>query len=59
VLLGPHESWELAFLARNPGIWMLHGHVLLHASMGMMMTVNYADVWTAYPMGSGSGNVSE
>jgi hypothetical protein len=33
--------------------------VLLHASMGMMMTVNYAGVWTPFTMGSASGNVPE
>ncbi len=41
LLVGPHETWEVAFAAGNPGIWMLHCHVLLHASFGMSMTVNY------------------
>jgi len=59
VLVGPHETWDVAFLADNPGIWMLHCHVLLHASMGMMMTIDYAGVTTPYTMGSGSGNVPE
>jgi FtsP/CotA-like multicopper oxidase with cupredoxin domain len=59
ILVGPHESWDLAFRADNPGIWMFHCHVLLHASFGMSMTVNYAGVSTPYEMGSRSGNVPE
>ena len=57
VLVGPHETWDVAFVADNPGIWMLHCHVLLHASFGMSMTVNYAGISTPYEMGSRSHNV--
>src|SRR6266571_2961129 len=28
VLIPPHESYDVAFLANNPGIWMLHCHNL-------------------------------
>jgi FtsP/CotA-like multicopper oxidase with cupredoxin domain len=59
ILVGPHESWDVAFRADNPGIWMFHCHVLLHASFGMSMTVNYVGVSTPYEMGSRSGNVPE
>jgi FtsP/CotA-like multicopper oxidase with cupredoxin domain len=59
ILVGPHETWDVAFLADNPGLWMVHCHVLLHASFGMSMTVNYAGVSTPYEMGSRSGNVPE
>ncbi len=59
ILVGPHEIWDVAFLANNPGIWMLHCHVLLHASFGMSMTVNYAGITTPFEMGSRSGNVPE
>jgi FtsP/CotA-like multicopper oxidase with cupredoxin domain len=59
ILVGPHETWDVAFLANNPGIWMLHCHVLLHASFGMSMTVNYAGITTPFEMGSRSGNVPE
>ena len=38
---------------------MFHCHVLLHASFGMSMTVNYVEVWTLYEMGRRSGNVPE
>ncbi|HKA11369.1 MAG TPA: multicopper oxidase family protein [Candidatus Dormibacteraeota bacterium] len=59
ILVGPHETWDVAFAADNPGIWMLHCHVLLHASFGMSMTVNYAGISSPYEMGSRSGNVPE
>ena len=47
------------FVGDNPGIWMLHCHVLLHAGFGMTMTVNYAGVSTPFEMGSRSGNMPE
>ena len=28
IVVGPHETWDAAFAADNPGIWMLHCHVL-------------------------------
>ncbi len=59
VLVGPHQTVDVAFLADNPGIWMHHCHVLLHASMGMSMTINYAGVTTPFEMGDRSGNIPE
>jgi FtsP/CotA-like multicopper oxidase with cupredoxin domain len=59
VLVGPHETWEVAFTADNPGIWMVHCHVLIHAGFGMATTVNYAGVYTPYEMGTRSGNMPE
>jgi FtsP/CotA-like multicopper oxidase with cupredoxin domain len=59
VLLAPHQTVDLAFPADNPGIWMLHCHVLLHAAMGMSMTIDYAGVTTPFAMGSRSGNIPE
>jgi FtsP/CotA-like multicopper oxidase with cupredoxin domain len=59
VLLGPHQTVDVAFRADNPGLWMLHCHVLVHASMGMSMTINYAGMTTPFEMGSRSGNVPE
>jgi hypothetical protein len=49
----------MAFVADNPGIWMLHCHVLLHAGMGMSMTLNYAGVYTPSEIGTRSGNMPE
>ena len=59
MLVGPHETWDVAFKADNPGIWMLHCHILSHAAGGMSMTINYDGVSTPFTMGSTSGNVPE
>ncbi len=59
VLVGPGETWDVAFRADNPGIWMLHCHVLVHALAGMSMTINYDGISTPFTMGSRSGNVPE
>jgi FtsP/CotA-like multicopper oxidase with cupredoxin domain len=36
VLLGPRERVEVAFVADNPGDWMVHCHILEHQESGMM-----------------------
>jgi FtsP/CotA-like multicopper oxidase with cupredoxin domain len=42
VLLDPRGRAEVAFVADNPGDWMLHCHVLEHQATGMMATVRVA-----------------
>jgi FtsP/CotA-like multicopper oxidase with cupredoxin domain len=42
VLLDPDSRAEVAFVADNPGNWMLHCHVLEHQATGMMATVRVA-----------------
>ncbi len=59
VLLAPHATADVAFPADNPGLWMLHCHVLLHAQMGMSMTIDYAGITTPFTMGARSGNTPE
>jgi FtsP/CotA-like multicopper oxidase with cupredoxin domain len=59
ILVGPGDSWDVGFVADNPGIWMLHCHVLIHAAGGMSMTINYEGISTPYTMGTRSGNVPE
>jgi FtsP/CotA-like multicopper oxidase with cupredoxin domain len=39
VLVDPRERVEIAFVADNPGDWMLHCHVLEHQATGMMAMV--------------------
>ena len=39
VLLDPDSRAEIAFVADNPGDWMLHCHVLEHQATGMMALV--------------------
>jgi len=59
LLVGPHESWDVAFVTDNPGLWMFHCHVLLHAAMGMSAMIAYEGVTTPYDVGARSGNQSE
>jgi len=42
VLLPPRSRAEIAFVADNPGGWMLHCHVLEHQASGMMAVVRVA-----------------
>ncbi len=37
------EEYEVAFVANNPGEWMLHCHDLHHVSAGMVTEVKYKD----------------
>ena len=39
VLMSPNERVDIAFVADNPGDWMLHCHVLEHQAGGMMAVV--------------------
>ncbi len=59
IQLGPHETWEGAFLADNPGLRMLHCHVLIHAAYGLSTMVSYEGISTPYTIGSVSGNFPE
>ncbi|WP_248924632.1 multicopper oxidase domain-containing protein [Paenibacillus hamazuiensis] len=38
VLIGPGESYDIAFTADNPGTWMLHCHILDHTMNGGEMS---------------------
>ena len=53
------ETYEIAFVADNPGIWMDHCHNLPHAKDGLMAHVMYDGVTTPYLLGRGSGNEPE
>ncbi|MGA8942838.1 MAG: multicopper oxidase family protein [Thermoactinomyces sp.] len=44
----PGETYEIGFVANNPGIWMYHCHELHHATAGMMTTVNYENFKSTY-----------
>ncbi|HET8842014.1 MAG TPA: multicopper oxidase family protein [Ktedonobacteraceae bacterium] len=56
VLVPPHTVYDIAFVANNPGIWMLHCHNLFHANWGMDMMVEYYGYTTPYTVGTVSGN---
>jgi FtsP/CotA-like multicopper oxidase with cupredoxin domain len=38
-LMAPRERVEIAFVADNPGDWMIHCHILEHQAGGMMGTI--------------------
>ena len=42
ILLDPRSRAEVAFVADNPGDWMLHCHILEHQASGMMALVRVA-----------------
>ena len=42
VLLDPRSRAEIAFVADNPGNWMIHCHILEHQASGMMAVVRVA-----------------
>jgi FtsP/CotA-like multicopper oxidase with cupredoxin domain len=46
VLLAPEERAEVAFVADNPGDWMLHCHILEHQAAGMMAVLRIASEGT-------------
>jgi plastocyanin len=40
LLVEPNETADLAFVADNPGDWMLHCHVTDHQESGMMAVIH-------------------
>lgn len=57
--VGPGESYEVAFEANNPGIWMDHCHNLEHAAGGMVMHLGYEGYTTPLMSGRATGNITE
>jgi FtsP/CotA-like multicopper oxidase with cupredoxin domain len=57
--VGDGESYEIAFLADNPGVWMDHCHNLPHASQGLMTHLAYEGVTTPYRIGGDNHNEPE
>jgi FtsP/CotA-like multicopper oxidase with cupredoxin domain len=53
------ESYEVAFVADNPGVWMDHCHNLLHAKDGMIAHLMYDGVATDFVVGGGAHNHPE
>ncbi|MBD2868180.1 multicopper oxidase family protein [Paenibacillus arenilitoris] len=57
--VAPGESYEVAFLADNPGVWMDHCHNLVHAAAGMTMHLMYDGVSSPFEIGAGTHNHPE
>ncbi|MBD2870955.1 multicopper oxidase family protein [Paenibacillus arenilitoris] len=55
----PGESYEVAFKANNPGMWMDHCHNLDHAATGMILHLMYDHVRPSYEAGTRSGNLPD
>ena len=53
------ESYEIAFVADNPGIWANHCHNLSHAVEGLIIHLMYEGITTPYAMGTKTGNNPE
>ncbi|HZA72701.1 MAG TPA: multicopper oxidase family protein [Propionibacteriaceae bacterium] len=53
------ETYDIAFVADNPGVWMDHCHNLEHAADGMVAHLMYEGVTTPYTIGRGTPNHPE
>ena len=53
------ESYDIAFVADNPGIWMDHCHNLKHAAQGLVTHLMYAGVTEPFRIGGDAGNEPE
>ncbi len=51
--VGPGETFEVAFRADNPGLWMDHCHNLPHAVQGLVSHLMYAGVRSSFRVGGG------
>jgi FtsP/CotA-like multicopper oxidase with cupredoxin domain len=50
------ETYEIAFLADNPGIWMDHCHNLSHAAQGLVTHLMYEGISTPYRIDGSAKN---
>lgn len=55
----PGESYEVGFVADNPGMWMDRCHNLDHAATGMILHLMYDNVRSSYEVGTRSGNLPD
>jgi len=53
------DTYEIAFVADNPGIWMDHCHNLDHARDGLVAHLAYAGVTEPYRVGGSDANAPE
>ncbi|ETK37710.1 multicopper oxidase family protein [Microbispora sp. ATCC PTA-5024] len=57
--VGDGETYDIAFVADNPGIWMDHCHNLPHATEGLVAHLMYEGVTTPFTVGGPDGNAPE
>jgi FtsP/CotA-like multicopper oxidase with cupredoxin domain len=53
------ETYDIAFVANNPGIWLDHCHHLKHAAQGMVAHLMYEGITTPYSIGGAAENQPE
>ncbi|WP_219417866.1 multicopper oxidase domain-containing protein [Pseudonocardia nigra] len=53
------ETYDIAFVADNPGVWMDHCHNLPHATEGLVAHLMYEGVTTPYRLGGAAANEAE
>ena len=53
------ETYDIAFVADNPGVWMDHCHNLKHAAQGLVSHLMYAGVRDPYMVGGHDHNEPE
>lgn len=56
ILVQPHTTYDIAFVANNPGVWMIHCHNFIHANWGMDTMLVYQGYTTPFTVGTSSGN---
>ncbi len=57
--VGNGETYDIAFLANNPGIWTDHCHNLPHATQGLTTHLMYEGITTPFTVGGTPGNQPE
>ncbi|RIQ32194.1 multicopper oxidase family protein [Jiangella rhizosphaerae] len=57
--VGRDETYEIAFVADNPGIWLDHCHDLSHATAGLVAHLVYSGVYTPFRIGGPGANEPE
>jgi FtsP/CotA-like multicopper oxidase with cupredoxin domain len=55
----PDESYDIAFVADNPGIWMDHCHNLAHPAQGLVAHLMYEGVTSSFRVGGVADNQPE
>ena len=53
------ETFDVAFVTNNPGVWMDHCHNLKHAAQGLVSHLMYDNVTDPYHVGGHSNNEPE
>ena len=53
------QSYDIAFVADNPGIWMDHCHNLPHAAQGLVAHLMYAGLTSPFRVGGPKANEPE